>query len=823
MRGQVLGCVAAAVGVVLMAPSAAVAATGDVRIEVLSNRADLVSGGDALVQIDRPADAAAAPVAADVDGRDVTNAFSDAGGGRMTGLVTGLADGPNELTAALPDGRRARITITNHPIGGPVFSGPQVQPYVCNTQSPPDNSGTSPVVNPVGLGPPRDAQCNTPAAVSYVYKDASSGQFDTYDPSNPPAASSIAQTTTDQGKTVPYIVRQEFGVEDRGIYAIAVLADTRAWNHKLVTYFGASTAPDHLQSKPSAVLDDMSLSRGFMNANSSLNVNGENTNEDVSAEALMMLKEHIVETYGPIRYTIGEGCSGGSYQYMIASMYPGLLNGIQPNCSFTDLWTTAPDVIDCGLIMNYFAANPDQPWVPAIDGHKDPSDCASWDALFYNVEDPTNGSNNCKLDNSQVYDPAARPRAVRCTLQDYQAAIWGPRPRSEWGPVEKSIGQGFANRPLGNAGVQYGLQALQSGQITPAEFADLNAKIGGLDIDHKPTAARSAVDEDVAATAYRTSQVTDPRQLRTVPIIDLRAYSETGEIHTSFYSYKMRARLDRANGTHANQLIWTWPAAEPILGVAPPPDIALKSFLLMDGWLSRIEADRSDASLADKVLRDKPADATDKCFVGSGSADIAQPAGPPSNEIDDPSQCAMLYPYYGDTRTAAGAPVTDDVIQCRLKPLDLKDYAATFTDAEVAQLKSAFPDGVCDYSKPGLGQQPSQPWQTFADGPGGHALGPPPVSQPSGPALILGSSSRTCASRRLFRLRVRRPRHARIRTVTLYVNGHRVKRVGGDRSTTIVSLRGLPKGRVRVTVTLRAVRRGRRVTVRDHRYYRTCA
>ena len=100
--------------------------------------------------------------------------------------------------------------------------------------------------------------------------------------------------------------------------------------------------------------------------------------------------------------------------------------------------------------------------------------------------------------------------------------IWGPRPPSEWGPVEKSIGQGFANRPYGNAGVQYGFQALQSGQITPAEFADLNAKIGGLDIDHKPTAARSPVDESVAEIAYRTSQVTDPRQLRTVPIIDLR-------------------------------------------------------------------------------------------------------------------------------------------------------------------------------------------------------------------------------------------------------------------------------------------------------------
>ena len=55
----------------------------------------------------------------------------------------------------------------------------------------------------------------------------------------------------------------------------------------------------------------------------------------------MMLKEHIAETYGAIRYTIGTGCSGGSIQqYVIAADYPGLLDGIQPNCSFQDSWTT---------------------------------------------------------------------------------------------------------------------------------------------------------------------------------------------------------------------------------------------------------------------------------------------------------------------------------------------------------------------------------------------------------------------------------------------------------------------------------------------------
>jgi hypothetical protein len=77
--------------------------------------------------------------------------------------------------------------------------------------------------------------------------------------------------------------------------------------------------------------------------------------------------------------------------------------------------------------------------------------------------------------------------------------------------------------------------------------------------------------------------------------------------------------------------------------------------------------------------------------------------------------------------------MTDDIIQCRLKPLDASDYTAygvTFTAAQLATLRQTFPDGVCDYSKPGVGQQPSKPWMTFAGGPGGQPLGPPPQSVP---------------------------------------------------------------------------------------------
>jgi hypothetical protein len=53
-------------------------------------------------------------------------------------------------------------------------------------------------------------------------------QFTPYDPANPPAEGLVATTTTDQGVTVPYIVRTERGTEDRGIYDVAVLDDPSA-------------------------------------------------------------------------------------------------------------------------------------------------------------------------------------------------------------------------------------------------------------------------------------------------------------------------------------------------------------------------------------------------------------------------------------------------------------------------------------------------------------------------------------------------------------------------------------------------------------------
>ena len=107
------------------------------QIEVLSGRADQVSGGDALVQVTVPRGVRTSRVEVELGRADVTDAFARQDDGTLVGLVDGLAEGRNTLTVRAtgrgPTPRSTRLTLVNHPIGGPIFSGPQQQPFVCTT------------------------------------------------------------------------------------------------------------------------------------------------------------------------------------------------------------------------------------------------------------------------------------------------------------------------------------------------------------------------------------------------------------------------------------------------------------------------------------------------------------------------------------------------------------------------------------------------------------------------------------------------------------------------------------------------------------------
>jgi hypothetical protein len=145
-----------------------------------------------------------------------------------------------------------------------------------------------------------------------------------------------------------------------------------------------------------------------------------------------------------------------------------------------------------------------------------------------------------------------------------------------------------------------------------------------------------------------------------------------------------------------------------------PSDV---SFDILDRWLAAVEADRSNAPLAKKVARNKPADAVPSCWIAG-------------QQVTDKAACAAAFPNFGDPHTGAGAPLVDDVLKCQLKPLRRADYGVTFTDSQWARLQAAFPTGVCDWSKDSVGFTANVPWLGFAGGAGGRALGAAPISRP---------------------------------------------------------------------------------------------
>ena len=71
-------------------------------------------------------------------------------------------------------------------------------------------------------------------------------------------------------------------------------------------------------------------------------------------------------------------------------------------------------------------------------------------------------------------------------------------------------------------------------------------------------------------------------------------------------------------------------------------------------------------------------------------------------------------------------------------PSSSDDYGPTpFTDAQWSRMQALFRDGICDFSKPGVSQQPTIPWQTYQDRNGsviygGTAFPPAPAGSGTG-------------------------------------------------------------------------------------------
>lgn len=677
----------------------------ELQIVTLSARSDMVSGGDVLVRVDVSPRVPLDRVTVELNGADVTDAFRPVGSRSLLGLVEGLQLGDNTL--AVKPGS-ARLTLTNFPIAGPILSGPHEQPFICQTQS-----FNLPVTGG-NLGLPLDANCSVVTRVDYLYRSTDGTLKPLPEPTVRPA--DLMQTTTIEGNTVPYIVRVETGTINRAIYQSAILHDPVAepppnpwtrpagWNGRLIYRQGGGCRRGwYIQgTRTGGVLDDVMLSRGYAIAAASLNVFRNNCNDLLASETTMMVKERFIEAYGGPRFTIGWGSSGGSYQsHQTADNYPGLFDGIIVGRSFPEVgFATIHTLADSRLLEHYFNTAATVPWTQeelrAVSGFR----------VFNSIPNLSRGANRIDPDSefdsaipeALRYNPVANPGGARATVYDHTVNAYG-----------RDEETGFARRPLDNVGIQYGLAVLNSGEISKEQFLDLNEKIGGFDIDANHIPERTVADKKAMRLAYESGRLlSGGGGLATTPIVDFRNYLDdrpNGDIHMRFHSFSTRERLIKANG-HADNHVMLVRDGRFSFGFGRTFSSTRTNIVLfealaqMDQWLVDLAADTSDDPPAVKVVRAKPAELVDACWTPEG-VKIKEP-----QTFDDPGACNTLYPSFPSPRMVAGGPLANDIIKCRLKPIDLSDYVGEFTDEEIARLRSIFPDGVCDWSKPGREQRP---------------------------------------------------------------------------------------------------------------------
>ena len=674
---------------------------------------------------------------------------------------------------------------------GPIFSGPQQYPFICTTvenglgQPLVDNQdGIGNAVFPEVNGAPDFAadpvgwsrSCGIRTRVDYFYFSAVQQRFlPLADPAAPPAD---ADMVTVGGRTAPFVVRLERGTINRFIYGIAMLApnpeslaspqglDRSFWSGKLVYSFQGGVAIGHQQGSFStgraAALHEQALRRGHAVAYSTGNITDTHYNLVLAGETAMMVKDHFIVTYGPPDYTLGVGGSGGAIQqYAIAQNLPGVLDGLVPQYSYSDMITQTIYVGDCELLERWF----DMSWT--LSGHASRwgswedrrlieglnvsavADRAPWNANPYA---PRPGSSECingwRGLTPLVLNPSWAPQeyfdALR--LYRYPESVIAAVKWDHWddlGNIYPKDQFGYGLRSWDNVGVQYGLGALRHGQLSTAEFLELNACVGGwkeprsMTADNfpwNPAAPASTFDpwsmEDMTLSPGCATGAPAPRTEGSLasmhaaygsghvflgqvdlPIVDLRHYLEPVlDMHHAQQSFATRQRMLDEAGDADNQVIWFAECSSMDLvrlsrSCAFDPTGA--AFDLLDRWIGDMRG-RSRESVA----RAKPPEAVDACFAGDGTLIYAGPDA--WNGILDggpAGPCTARFPLHTTSRIEAGGGIRGDVFKCALKPVEraLADGTyggVAFGDAERARLQEVFSQGVCDWSKPDVGR----PW-----------------------------------------------------------------------------------------------------------------
>lgn len=719
----------------------------DFQITTLSTKPYLVSGGDVLVRIDAPRKVTLHQTRITLNGKAITGAFhEDPKAHTLTGLVNGLKLGENVLEVSA-NGRghpSGRLTLTNYSVKGPIISGPYQEPFICQTASFLLPDGTT-------LGPPQDADCSAPTKVNYVYMSTAGGAFKPL-PSIATLPADVAMTTTTRGVTVPFVVRVETGTMNRGIYQNVILHDPtsdpaptpfsppKGWNKRLIAGHG-SGCPGGWYIQGAALGVNLltgdyiaRLGEGYALFANTLNHPTNSCNSVLAGETTMMGKEHFIESFGVPVYTVSTGGSGGAYTSLqVADALPGMFDGVLINATFPAALSIALTGLDEHLLTRYFLVTSPTGYSEAqklsVTGYKTLR--AWYDAALQSQRtDPVSGRSdpippnallggytgavwNAAVPVALRYDPVTNRSGARPTVFDAARNIYGVDPVTR-----------FASRPFDNVGVQYGLEALKRGVISTTQFLDINERIGGYDQDANFVPPRSTGNIGAIRRAYQSgAALGGGGGLASIPVFDTSGLFDEDQLyHYQWFHFAVRERMRNENGGIGNHVMWRGglPIVE-LLGTPTPEGAALAQKVNTESWrvfIQWVEAFKSDGSGAPdrtKVIRNKPASAVDGCWTKELNPRFIAERQTWSREPN--SQCNALWPSYSSSRKEAGGPLDGNIIKCRLKPLDPRDYGVSFSAPEWDRLRHIFPDGVCDWSRRGVAQRSIVPWASFGPSP----------------------------------------------------------------------------------------------------------
>ena len=684
--------------------------TGGLRVTTVSTKADLVSGDDVLIAVSG-VPAGAVPVLS-VDGDDRAGALAAIDKGVWSGLIDGLSRGSSTITVQAGD-RSGQLQVVSHPITGPVLSGPQQHPYACTT-----------VEN--GLGDPIDPECSATTSVSWSYVNQNGVVAKLVDPQQIPAD---VKSIDVGARSVPFMIRTESGTINRAVYWISVLDPTPSsngwegvsdgWNENLVYRFGGGcgttfsqgdalvSAGDGTRTAPTA--DPDLLSRGYAVATATLNTFQVACNDVLSAETTLMVKEHFVEHYGRPDATIGEGGSGGAIQQLlVAQNYPGLLDALSVSAPFPDAMSIAPGVSDCGLLEHYYTTTGRlHPDARAAHRHQWPchgEDLRELELVLRRQPRPDHG---LQVAAGVRVQPRDQPRPVRAARSRTPTSTCSVVTRAPVSPTVRSTTSAWRT---GSKRCGAASSRSTSSSISTPGSGDGTSTATSWPSVRWPTRTTSTGSTATAASIRAVGTSPD------IPIIVTNAYSDpTGDIHDRWRAFQVRERLANGDEAPANLAIWTVPGGS--LGgslTGGPRDVRNESIDAIQAWLDNLAEVKSRPKSAKEWRRTlaatQPAAAMNRCVV----SDTLTLTG--ADVYEGVNSCTHAYPLYGDPRRAAGAGLGSIAGKCQLTPANARAIGVDLTADQESQLGATFPDGVCDWSRPGVAQAPVQrTWISYGD------------------------------------------------------------------------------------------------------------